>query len=164
MLVYHGSTKEIQKPGLNYGRFNLDFGNGFYVTTIPEQAEKWARRRAMMEVKKPFVNLYNFNIDQLNILTFGGYTEKWLDFIVKNRAGAIELHQYDAIYGNIANDDVATMVNDYMRLLKKGRITPGGKQFFLEQLQYSKPNNQYCITSQKGINALQFTDCYFPEN
>jgi len=49
MLVYHGSTKEIQKPDLNYGRFNLDFGNGFYVTTISEQAEKWAMRRAMME-------------------------------------------------------------------------------------------------------------------
>ena len=50
------------------------------------------------------------------------YSEKWLDFVVKNRAGESVRHKHDAIFGNIANDDVAAVVNDYMRLLQKGRI------------------------------------------
>jgi len=82
---------------------------------------------------------------------------------VKNRAKLDGSHNYDAIYGNIANDDVATVVNDYMRLLNMGRISQSGKQFYLEQLQYSKPNNQYCIATQKGISVLSFIESYLPE-
>jgi hypothetical protein len=67
---------------------------------------------------------------------------------------------YDAIYGNIANDDVATIVNHYIRLLRMGRISPNAKLFYLEQLQYSEPNNQYCIATQKGIDALKFKGSY----
>jgi len=164
MLVYHGSDQEIILPDLNYGRSNLDFGKGFYVTTLVQQAEKWANRRAIISSKQPVVSIYEFNLDHLSILSFNGYSEDWLDFVVKNRGNEAEPHQFDAIYGNIANDDVATVVNDYMRLLKMGRITSNGKQFFLEQLQYSKPNNQYCITTINGINALLFTKSYITES
>ena len=36
MLVYHGSYLEIKKPDIKFGRFNLDFGKGFYVTALIE--------------------------------------------------------------------------------------------------------------------------------
>ena len=160
MLVYHGSYMEIQAPDINFGRVKLDFGKGFYVTTLQEQAEKWAGRRAIIMNEKPVVSVYEFDADRLEILSFDGYTEKWLDFVVKCRAGEWESNQYDAVYGNIADDDVATVVNDYIRLLKRGRISPAGKQFYLEQLQYSKPNNQYCITTLKGIERLKFIKSY----
>ena len=160
MKVYHGSSRVIKQPTLEYGRFKLDFGKGFYVTTLPDQAEKWAARRAILDNKTPVVSVFEFEADNLNILYFDGYTAEWLDFVVMNRAGTVIPHKYDAIYGNIANDDVASVVNDYMRLLERGRINPGGKRFFLEQLQYSKPNNQYCIASLKGIEALRFIDNY----
>jgi len=160
MTVYHGSYIEIQKPDLEYGRFNLDFGKGFYVTTLQEQAEKWATRRAIMMNEKPIVNIYKFDDSNLNILLFDGYTEKWLDFVVKNRTGISETHNFDAIYGNIADDDVAAIVNDYIRLLNRGRMSSNGKYFFIEQLQYSKPNNQYCVATQKGIAALNFVKSY----
>jgi len=163
MLVFHGSDQEIQKPELYYGRFNLDFGRGFYVTSLQEQAEKWARRRAAVSHRQPNVSIYKFDTSQLNILYFDGYTEQWLDFVVVNRAGTEVVHGYDAIFGNIANDDVATVVNDYMRLMKMGRISASGKQFYLEQLQYSKPNNQFCIATQKGIDSLVFFESYVPE-
>jgi len=163
MLVYHGSDQEIISPSPDFGRTNLDFGKGFYVTTLKEQAEKWAGRRAIINRGQPVISVYEFNIEQLNILSFDGYTEEWLDFIVTNRAGKAINHIYDAIYGNIANDDVATVVNDYMRLLNMGRISSSGKQFFLEQLQFSKPNNQYCIATGKGIKELIFTNSFSPE-
>ena len=163
MLVYHGSYMEIQKADLSYSRHNLDFGKGFYVTTMPEQADKWAMRKARISRKTPVVSVYEFDTTDLDILTFNGYTVEWLDFVVKNRAEEQNWHGYDAVYGNIADDDVAAVINDYMRLLRIGRITENGKLFYLEQLQYSKPNNQYSVASERGIDALTFIESYIPE-
>ena len=174
MLLYHGSYIEIKTPSLDYGRYNLDFGKGFYVTGLQEQAEKWARRRATMaslirnsEDAKPIVSIYELDFDcaGFNVLTFNGYTEKWLDFIVRNR-GLTEptaSSEFDVIFGNVANDDVAAVVDDYMRLLSKGRLDSDGKRFFLSQLQFSKPNNQYCLASTKALDALKFVSSYKSE-
>ena len=161
MLVYHGSYIEIKDPSVNFGRFNLDFGKGFYVTTLQKQAEKWSERRTRATNKKaPIISTFEFNIEGLNILSFDGYTEEWLYFVLNNRAGIALPHQYDAIYGGMADDEIAPTVNYYVRLLKKGRIEEDDKQFFLRQLRYSKPNNQYCIATNKGINALKFKESY----
>ena len=42
-------------------------------------------------------------------------------------------------------------------------IRSSGKRSYIEQLQYSKPNNQFCIASYKGISSLTFCDNYKPE-
>ncbi len=42
-LFYHGSISKVDCPLVTIGRKNLDFGQGFYITPIREQAEKWAR-------------------------------------------------------------------------------------------------------------------------
>lgn len=44
MMLYHGSYVEIKEPSLSFSRDNLDFGKGFYVTPICEQAKKWAHQ------------------------------------------------------------------------------------------------------------------------
>ena len=41
MILYHGSFLEIAKPDLVHSRPNVDFGRGFYVTPLYEQAVKW---------------------------------------------------------------------------------------------------------------------------
>lgn len=41
MILYHGSCLEIVKLDLVHSRPNLDFGRGFYVTPLYEQAAKW---------------------------------------------------------------------------------------------------------------------------
>ena len=41
MILYHGSFLEIAKPDLLHSRSNVDFGRGFYVTPLYEQAAKW---------------------------------------------------------------------------------------------------------------------------
>ena len=38
MILYHGSFLEIAKPDLVHSRPNVDFGRGFYVTPLYEQA------------------------------------------------------------------------------------------------------------------------------
>ena len=161
MVVYHGSYMEIKTPDIGYGRFNLYFGKGFYVTTLKNQAEKWAPRRAEAYKKNgAFVNVYEFNTDDLNILSFESYNEDWLYFVLNNRAGKPKPHEYDAIYGAMADDEIAPTVNYFVRLLEKGKIVQEDKDFFIRQLSYSKPNNQYCIATQKGIAALKFIESW----
>lgn len=46
MIVFHGSNQRVENPDVKHSLRNLDFGSGFYVTTVKEQAEKWAKRRA----------------------------------------------------------------------------------------------------------------------
>ncbi len=41
MILYHGSYLEIAEPDLTHSRSNVDFGCGFYVTPLYEQAVKW---------------------------------------------------------------------------------------------------------------------------
>ena len=43
MIVYHGGTDIIKQPMVQLGRNKLDFGKGYYVTDILEQAEIWSR-------------------------------------------------------------------------------------------------------------------------
>lgn len=44
MIVYHGSDREIAFPDVNHSRPKVDFGPGFYVTPLREQAVSWASR------------------------------------------------------------------------------------------------------------------------
>lgn len=43
--VFHGGTEIIEHPLVSAGRPGLDFGQGFYVTVLREQAQLWADRR-----------------------------------------------------------------------------------------------------------------------
>lgn len=40
--LYHGSTTIVTHPLVNVGRKDLDFGPGFYLTPLYEQAKQWA--------------------------------------------------------------------------------------------------------------------------
>lgn len=44
MILYHGSYLEIKYPDLEHSRKNVDFGCGFYLTPIYEQAVKWCEK------------------------------------------------------------------------------------------------------------------------
>lgn len=84
MILYHGSFLEIEKPDLVHSRPNVDFGRGFYVTPLYEQAEKWCgkfKRRG----KDGIISCYKYDESQeveLKILKFDSYSEEWLDFIL----------------------------------------------------------------------------------
>ena len=56
MIVYHGTTMEIQKPDIKHSKAHLDFGVGFYTTSFPKQAERWAARKGMRLSKPGIVN------------------------------------------------------------------------------------------------------------
>lgn len=151
ITVYHGSYTEIKKPMTNVGRKNLDFGQGFYLTNIKEQAEAWSKIIATRKGKniKPVVNVYNFDYFRTKNIgyrfnEFETYNIEWLKFVVDCRNGKDVFSDYDIVIGGVANDKVIDTVEDY----EKGIITA---EQALGQLRYKDVNHQICILNQEII-------------
>lgn len=52
MMVYHGSNVIVNCPDIGHSFRPLDFGKGFYVTTVTEQAERWREEKPICLVQK----------------------------------------------------------------------------------------------------------------
>ena len=62
MMVFHGSAEIVRNPDVGHSYRMLDFGAGFYVATVREQAERWARRKAAVFGKdKAVINIYQMD-------------------------------------------------------------------------------------------------------
>lgn len=150
MILYHGSYIEIEHPDLKHSRLNVDFGCGFYVTPIYEQAEKWSgkyKRRG----KDGVISKYEYNESwesELKVLKFDSYSEKWLDFILNCRSGK-DSTDYDLVVGGVANDKVFNTVE----LFFDGLID---KTEAINRLRYEKPNLQICFRTEKALSLLHF--------
>ncbi len=149
MIVYHGSISEVRAPLVNLGRQNLDFGQGFYVTDLKEQAVRWATRMSRRKLSPAILNIYDLDIEsaksRYRYLRFEAYNKNWLDFIVASRKGRMPWKFYDIVEGGVANDNVIDTVEDYMR----GRMSA---EAALAELSKHQPNNQICLLNQEVIN------------
>lgn len=145
LTVYHGATETVKCPICAFGRPRLDFGQGFYVTDIKEQAVRWAKSLAGKRGLRPILNIYNLDREAIvhegRCKIFTSYDAEWLDFIVANRNGENLAADYDYIEGGIANDRVIDTVNLYIQGLTDSATA-------LQQLAFYKPNNQICLLSQ----------------
>ena len=152
MIVYHGSTCEVRHPDITMSKTNLDFGRGFYMTSYREQAERWAKRKAMRRQSKAFLNIYELadDLSEYRILRFSKINEIWLDFICSCRRGGNDYQAFDIIQGPIADDDVFQCVNFYYR----GIWT---KEQTLKELSFKLPNDQIAVISPTVIDkSLSF--------
>ena len=111
--LYHGSTVSIDRIDLRMSRPNKDFGRGFYLSADRQQAWRMGEFKALTEGGVPVMNTYLFDeavltSGELRVLTFDGYTREWADFIFLNRNNKTHkpAHDYDIVYGPIANDRV----------------------------------------------------------
>ena len=97
MIVYHGSDAIVKTPDLLHSAKRLDFGVGFYVTTVKEQAERWAKRKAAIHGKqRGFVNVYEMTLSSAqHIMDFSEDLETWIDFVCDCRNGSDEYLKYD---------------------------------------------------------------------
>ena len=79
MRLYHGSNVKIDSINLAMCRPYKDFGKGFYLTDMKEQAEKMAARVARIYGGFPVVN--TFEIDD----NFREFPEvRIMDFEIRN--------------------------------------------------------------------------------
>lgn len=155
--LYHGSYTAVSQPQTSRGRRNLDFGRGFYLTSLRSQAERWAQLVTERKTRNgiPQLNVYHFNealADQSRWLRFEEYNLEWLDYVVACRAGEDLWQQYDIVEGGVANDNVIDTVEDY----SMGIISA---EQALGQLRYKPVNHQFCIINQSVIDScLNFVE------
>lgn len=149
MIVFHGSYCQITAADLTFSREKLDFGKGFYVTPIQNQAERWSKRFLRIG-KEAVLNIYELDDTILksfdfNIKQFETYDEEWLDFIFACRKGDTIYLQYDIVTGGVANDNIFATLDAYFA----GYMS---KDMALDKLKFEKPNHQICILNQKILN------------
>ena len=145
VIVYHGGTDIVEAPICRFGRKNLDFGQGFYVTDIRKQALDWAVLMADRRRREPVLNRYILKRDDIlnegRCKLFMAYDLDWLEFIVASRRGQDVASAYDYIEGGVANDRVVDTVNLYMLGLMDIDMALG-------RLSQHQPNNQMCLLDQ----------------
>lgn len=110
MKIYHGSIDEVEIPEIRGSNRTLDYGRGFYTTTSYKQAEDWVRRRMTeKKVSVGYVCVYELDesaLQNLRALVFETPTDEWVDFVMQNRTRKGFDHDYDLVYGPVANDKV----------------------------------------------------------
>ena len=150
MIVYHGSTVEIKNPDVEHSYRNLDFGKGFYVTSVKVQAERWAKRKADLSgTSTAIVTEYEMR-DELKgfaVKEFAGDLSAWIDFVCDCRDGGTDYMKYDIIMGKVANDKVYRVVDMYRRgIWDKDRA--------LQEIKVYVTYDQIAFISQKAIDDV----------
>ena len=166
MRLYHGSNVVIESINLAMCRPYKDFGKGFYLTDIEEQAKQMAKRVSRIYGGSPVVNTFEIQDDfrkmsDIKIKDFGiQTTEEWAKFVMNNRNRAFtdevntlcnKDNKYDIVIGPVADDNMALLFRQYenelidFETLLKGMI-------------YKKTSSQYSFHTEKGIRLLRKED------
>ena len=166
MKLYHGSNMKIENINLAMCRPYKDFGSGFYLTDMKEQAEGMAVIVSKVCAGIPILNVFNIQDDfrtlhGIKIKDFGEQTtEEWAKFVMNNRNRFFddikdELcnhdNKYDIVIGPVADDNMALLFRQYenemidFSTLMKGMI-------------YKKTSSQYSYHTEKSIKLLRKAD------
>jgi hypothetical protein len=161
MILYHGSNAEVSRVDLSRCTKYKDFGQGFYLTSIKQQAREWAEKVARrFNAGKPTLNIYDFDDDRsgLKSLDFTEPDEKWAAFIINNRNRNFTNHgdilsnhdnKYDFVHGLVANDDISTVLEAFLLgILPISEIS--------KALTYKQLNDQYSFHTEKAVARLKF--------
>ncbi len=153
--LYHGSNVIVEHPLVNIGRKDLDFGPGFYLTPLLEQASKWAIRiKTIRRTEQAIINTYAFlSPNDCRIKRFDAYNKEWLDFIVDSRAGKQPWKGLDIVEGGVADDRVIDAVEAYINGYADVEHT-------LNKLIHHKPNYQICILNQEIVDKYLHFQSY----
>lgn len=156
MIVYHGSTEIVKNPDIDHSYRQLDFGKGFYVTSVREQAERWARRKAdIWGTGKAILNIYQMSdiAGNLKIKSFDEDLVEWIDFVCRCRDGGRDYLEYDLISGKVANDKVFRVVDMYHNGI-------WDKERALKEIKVYPSYDQVAFITQKAIDKLLVFDSF----
>lgn len=151
--VYHGSIDEVVNPEIRQPNRSLDYGSGFYTTTSYEQAKRWVERRMKDKgVAIGYVNIYELDeklVKNMKSLFFQKPTEEWVSFVMRNRTERNFIHDYDVVYGPVADDSVYTQ----FALYEGGIIS---LPTLIHELKTYKLVDQYLFHTEKSLLAIKF--------
>lgn len=155
MKLYHGSNTAIRQVDFARCRPYKDFGQGFYLTELEEQAAQMARRTASIYGGEPVVTVFEFdreaawNDGTLSVKCFGEPDEEWALFVMANRSreGVHPAHTYDIVVGPVADDTIATLFRNF----DDGIID---LQMLVAGLRYKKVSSQYFFHTARAVRYL----------
>ena len=105
-----------------------------------------------MKACKGYVNVYEFDesaLRKLKSLIFYQPTEEWVDFVHQNRTVKGFQHDFDIVYGPVANDRVYAA----FALYEGGVLS---KQELIRELKTYKLVDQYLFHSSQALQYLSF--------
>ena len=168
MIIYHGSSKIIEKPVFGMGNPNNDYGLGFYCTESEELAKEWA----CSADSDGYANKYSLDLTGLSVLslTNGEYNIlNWLFVLLENRqfriSGdiatqakeyifnnfAVDYKNYDVIKGYRADDAYFSFANAFLN----NTITISQLE---KAIVLGKLGEQVVAISQKAFDAIEFIE------
>ena len=156
ITLYHGSNVDIETIDLDRCHPDKDFGKGYYLTDIRNQAETMALRRTRIAGEgTPTLTAYEFDErllgdTDLKVKIFDAPCEEWALFVLANREASITgyTHDYDIVVGPIADDGVAFQLDRYTRhMISLATL--------VEELTYRRLNRQYFFGTQRAIQTLK---------
>jgi len=163
MILFHGSNLEVSRIDLSKCGKYKDFGQGYYLTSIKQQAIDWAKKiTRRFETGKATLNIYEFdnNLNGLNYLVFTEPNKDWATFIINNRNKDFKNHndklsnqdnKYDFVHGLVANDDISAILETFLLgILPMSQLS--------QALIYKELNDQYSFHSFKAISHLKFLE------
>ena len=174
IIVYHGSSKIIEKPVWGMGNPNNDYGLGFYCTENEELAKEWA----CSSESNGYANKYSLDLTDLSVLslTNGEYNIlNWLFVLLENRqfriSGdiatqakeyifdnfAVDYKKYDVIKGYRADDAYFSFANAFLN--NTISVSQLEKAMVLGKL-----GEQVVAISQKAFNAFEFIEATVAPN
>ena len=177
-ILYHGSYCEVHTPDLSKCAKYKDFGQGFYLTTSEEQAQRFSRtslRKAtangIVDGQQEYgvVSVFSCSAEEWNspsICEFETTDEKWLNCVVGHRKGKTlaqtvrQYRNYDVIGGKIANDATNATITAYMAGIYGTVGSERAIQLCISLLLPERLKDQYCFRSQQALDALQFMRSY----
>lgn len=157
MKIYHGSLETVEHPKILMPNRKLDYGEGFYTTTSEAQAKDWVERRMLDKAANyGYVNVYEFEVEkmsQFKNLIFTEPTEEWAEFVMANRTKKDFTHDYDIVYGPVANDRVFFQFGLY----ESGAISVAT---LIHELKTYKLVDQYLFHTEEALTTLHFIESY----
>jgi len=157
MILYHGTNIAFENIDLSKSKPNKDFGKGFYLSGSYSQAMEMAKIK-FEQNRKGVIRVYTYEFDEatlqngdLSMLRFDTYSNEWAEFILKNRTNSrnVNIHEYDVVYGPIADDRVGAQI----RLYEDGLINI---EMLVNNLKFMKGMTmQYIFCTEKSIKHLK---------
>ena len=155
MFLYHGSNMVVSNPQILVSDRRLDFGEGFYLTSSLEQAERWAQLTTERRgVGQPTLNVYTFDesaLSTLKVLRFAKANKKWLDYVVANRENRLGVQKWDLVIGPVANDSTMPVIRLFLAKVYTAAET-------LRRLLPQNLHDQYTFKTSTALEHLMYKE------
>jgi len=174
ITLYHGTISAFDEIDVTKGKWNKDFGRGFYTSRDVRHAERLAVRNKHIEQERfrlrgvdkdimPWLYVYEFDLDNLanlSVKDFPTADREWMRFIVLNRESKrkTQEHDYDIVIGPTANDNTRAAIQTVVPLTKGQVMTDRAIDALIMLIEPDKLPCQFFFGTQRAADLLRLVE------